>query len=279
MSDHLPSVPDDGFNDSSSSDRLIQGTILRCVDGHWSTNEGTALSPALELIALGTAEALQMWKNNKPAETIKKEPGVPLPDIKELNAKISQDQWELGLDRKPRAPWVRQQIVYLLDPRDASLYTYINSTFGALKGVLALKDKVRWMRALRGARVVPIVKLDAKPMPTAFGMKQRPEFTIVEWRDLDDGAGESNLPPPTTPAAPVQAIEHKPEPVEHCAKEQAPPWDEKTAKPIEPMEIEPPKAHNSKGATKIGKPAKMKPVGKPVAEPTSKEIFNDEIGI
>jgi hypothetical protein len=234
------------------------------------------LTPDMQWIGLGTAEAIQRWKNNKPVETIKKTPGVPLLDVEGLNAKIPQSEWEMGLDRKPRPPYQHQYLVYLLNPNDASLITYINSTFGALKAVSALKDKVKWMRALRGARVVPIVTLGSKPMPTAFGMKIRPEFVVVEWRELDDGAGESNLPP-TAPTAPA-AIEHKSAPVEHCAKEQAPPWTEQPAKPIEPTEIEPPKtAHNSKGVVKIGKPSKMKPVGKPVAEPTTEEIFNDEI--
>jgi hypothetical protein len=211
-------------------------------------------------------------ENNKPVETIKKTPGVPLPDVEELNAKIPQSEWEMGQDRKPRPPYQHQYLVYLLNPNDASLITYINSTFGALKAVSALKDRVKWMRALRGARVVPIVTLDSKPMPTAFGLKRRPEFTIVQWRDLGDGDGENNLSAPT---APVQAIEHKPTPVEHCAKEQAP-WE--PAKPVEPTEVEPPKpSHNSKGVTKIGRPSRMKPIGKPVEPVSLAEELNDEI--
>jgi hypothetical protein len=278
MSDHLPTVSDDGFDDTSSDNRLIQGAVARCVDGVWSTSDGTKLTPDMQWIALGIAEAIQRWKNNRPVETIKKTPGVPLPDVEDLNAKVPQSEWEMGLDRKPRAPYQHQYLVYLLNPNDASLITYINSTFGALKAVSALKDKVRWMRALRGARVVPIVRLESKPMPTAFGTKLRPEFTVVEWRDLDDGAGESTLPPSAAPTAP--AIEHKPAAVEHCAKEEAPPWDEKTAKPVEPTEITPPApAHNKKGVTKIGAPVKTKPVGKPVAEPTTEEVFNDKIPI
>jgi hypothetical protein len=276
MSDHLPAVPDDGFDDTSSDDRLIQGSVLRCVDGHWSTDDKKPFPPDRELIALGTAEALQHWRNNKPIETIKKEAGKPLPDVDDLNDKIPESEWEMGLDKKPRAPWVRQHVVYLLDPKDASVYTYINSTFGALKAVSALKDRVRWMRALRGNRVVPIITLGSKPMATAFGMKIRPEFVVVEWRDLGDGEGENNLPLPTAPTAPVQAIEHKPAPVEHCAKEQAPPWE--SAKPIEPTEVEPPKpTHNSKGVTKIGRPSRMKPVGKPVEPVSLAEELNDEI--
>jgi hypothetical protein len=215
--------PDDGFADAEGNNRLIQGTVARCVDGHW-TKDGTAFAPDTRLIVLGTAEALQLWRNNKPVETIKKEPGKPLPDIDELNSKIPESDWEVGLDKKLRKPWVKQYLAYMLDPKDASIYTYINSTFGALKAVSRLKDKVKWMRALRGSRVVPIVRLDSAPMPTAHGLKQRPEFTVIDWRDLGDGNGEGNLPPPK----PVPAIEH---------------------------------------------------VGKPVKPVSTKEVFNDEIGI
>ena len=34
------------------------------------------------------------------------------------------------------------------------------------------------MRALRGARVVPVVRLSHRPMKTSFGMKHRPEFEV-----------------------------------------------------------------------------------------------------
>ena len=122
---HLPAVPDDGFDDTSSDNRLIQGSVARCVDGVWSTGDGTKLTPDMQWIALGTAEAIQRWKNNKPVETIKKTPGVPLPDVEGLNAKIPQSEWEMGLDRKPRAPYQHQYLVYLLNPNDASLITYI----------------------------------------------------------------------------------------------------------------------------------------------------------
>jgi hypothetical protein len=208
--DNLPTiVTDDGFADVDSNDRLIQGTVARCVDGHWSKDKAP-FPPDTRLIVLGTCEALQLWRNNKVIKTIKKEPGRPLPDIDELNAQIPESDWEIGLDKKPRKPWVHQYVAYMLDPKDASLFTYINNTFGALKAVTILKDKVKWMRALRGSRVVPVIKLDSKPMPTAHGMKQRPEFTVVEWRDLG-GGGDGDLPPP--PTKPVPAIEHVGKPV------------------------------------------------------------------
>jgi hypothetical protein len=196
-------VGDDGFADGDAGDRLIQGEVIRCVDGHWTDRDKTPIPPDTTLIALSTAEAAQRWEGKLPVETKIKRPGVSLPDVDELNAKIPKKQWEEGLDGQKRAPWVHQYAVYLLDPRDASMFTFINSTVGARIAVERLKDKVKWMRALRGEKVVPIVKLDAKPMPTKKGQKQRPEFTILEWRDFGGLSAATTVP----------AIEHLSQPV------------------------------------------------------------------
>ena len=52
----LPAVVGDGYDDNGDADdRLIQGTIIRCVDGHWSAKDGTMLSSDLRLVALSTA--------------------------------------------------------------------------------------------------------------------------------------------------------------------------------------------------------------------------------
>jgi hypothetical protein len=202
--ENLPTViADDGFADGSADDRLIQGTIIRCVDGRWTTRDGTAFAPETRLLALAVTQALQHWHDQMPVETIIKHGSEPLPNVDELNAKIPEAEWEDGLDGNPRPPWVKQHVVYLLDPKDASLYTFINSTVGALIAVERLKDKVKWMRALRGAKVVPVVKLDAKQMPTKRGPKMRPEFTVLEWRDL------GGLPAATA----VPALEHIGQPV------------------------------------------------------------------
>jgi hypothetical protein len=185
----------DGFDDVDPNERLIQGPIARCVDGHWTWRDGTAIPPETRWLALATVTALQHWENQLPVETIIKRGGTPLPDLDELNAKIPKDQWEL-LDGKPRPPWVRQHGAYLLNPVDGSVCTFINSTVGAARAVSDLKDRVRWMRALRGRAVVPLVRPGSRPMPTKHGVKQRPEFVIVEWRDL----GSLQAAPTTVPA-------------------------------------------------------------------------------
>ena len=106
--------------------------------------------------------------------------------------------------RQSASPVRHQLIVYLLDPADAAIATFINSTFGAKLAVEALKDNVRMYRMIRGSRVYPIVELGKKSMKTKFGVKQRPEFIVLDWRYL--GA-------PEVPNAEVKALEHIGEPV------------------------------------------------------------------
>jgi hypothetical protein len=61
----LPTVAGhDGFDDTNVDDRLIQGTIITCVDGVWSARDGTSLSRATRYIVLATAEALQRWEGS-----------------------------------------------------------------------------------------------------------------------------------------------------------------------------------------------------------------------
>ena len=175
------------------TDHVIQGEILRCVDGHWGIRDGTVIPPETVLLAIATNEAMQCWRDQTPVDTIIKRPDEPLPDVDELNAQIPRETWELGLDGQPRPPWQHVYIAYFVNIADASLYTFINSTIGARIAVEKLRDRVKWMRALRGANVAPLVQLDAREMRTKFGTKMRPEFTIIEWREIGGGGGGRGL--------------------------------------------------------------------------------------
>jgi hypothetical protein len=202
---NLPSAPaaDDGFGGVDiDSTRIIQGTILRCTDGVWTDGDGVELPPDTKLVALSTTMCLQRWKDQMPAETIRKVGNEPLPDLDELNDQIPRSEWEIGLNDEPRPPWQLQHVVYLLDPSDASVFTFISSTFGARLATERLRSKVAWMRQLRNNHVVPLIKLDSKPMKTKFGKKQRPEFTILEWRQL----GHVGVPDASS-----ARLEHKPD--------------------------------------------------------------------
>jgi hypothetical protein len=176
-----------GFHDDDDdrdNKRLIIGTKLKCTDGQWSASDGSELKPETNYLVRGTLTAAQLWKANTPVETTIKEPGKPFPDVDELNKEIPRDTWEKGLDGKPREPWQITRVVYLIRIPDGKLFTYLNSTFGAKLAVGALRDQVNVMRDLRGADVVPIVKLRSAPFKTKFGQKIRPDFVVVEYREI-----------------------------------------------------------------------------------------------
>jgi hypothetical protein len=184
-----------------TSERLIHGSLLKCVDGRWSTQDDPDMT-GTQLLALTTAKAIQRWQLKEPVDTVV-DTGAGLPDIDELNATIPRTEWELGLDGQPRAPWQRQYVVYLLDTSDASIFTFANGTIGARIAWERLVDRVSWMRALRGAAVFPLITLDSRPMKTQFGIKQRPEFAITDWRDLGSTVN------PALESTPPRAIEGK----------------------------------------------------------------------
>jgi hypothetical protein len=172
-----------------NSDQVIQGEIIKYVDGRgWTTKEGNALAENLELIALSTRQVLQRWGQQMPVETVFAVPGETLPDVDDLNAKIPEEEWEVGLNGERKPPWVRQYIVYLLNPRDAACFTYINGTAGARVATESLSSKVVRMRQLQGARVLPVVTLGSAPMKTKFGVKRRPEFVVTDWRGFSPSA-------------------------------------------------------------------------------------------
>jgi hypothetical protein len=218
-------IPTDGYDDDDNTgSELIKGEIIKCIDGNWSVKGGASIPLGTQMVALSTAMALQHWKDGERLEEIVKTPGQPFPDLKALNDAIPEDEWELGMDDKPRAPWSLQYVVYLLDPKTGGIFTFINSTWGAMKAVTLLRDKVKMMRLLRGDKAVPIVALDSVPFKGKYGPKIRPEFTPIEYRIL----GAPITTPVSNTATPL--IEHM-QPVEEPTTEEIlndemPPWNE-----------------------------------------------------
>jgi hypothetical protein len=184
--------------------RLIQGIILKCVDGRWS--DADSLPAPAQLLVLGTTRALQRWHEKKPVNTIIELPNEPLPDVDELSAAIPETEWEVGLDGNPRPPWQLNWVVYLVNMETADVYTFLNSTTGARIAVERLADKFKMMRAMHGRNVYPIVQLDSRPMKTAFGQKLRPDFKVIEWRELEELEA---VPPAALAQQPVPQLEQK----------------------------------------------------------------------
>jgi hypothetical protein len=190
----LPAIRFDG--DDGYDDQPIKGPILKCVDGRWSVRDGTDLKDGEPFLCRGTAVGNQRFIDNV-SELILKQPGQPLDDPEDLNREIPKDEWEEGLDGKPRPPWQRVYLVYLIRKHDASDMTFINGTSGARIAFNKLTSQIHNKRVLWGVDVAPIVKLSSKPMRTGFGTKMRPDFEIIEFREIRGGGGSApQIEPP-----------------------------------------------------------------------------------
>ncbi len=204
-----------------TSERLIHGSLLKCVDGRWSTQDTPDMT-GRQLLALTTAKAIQRWQLKDPVETVV-DAGTGLPDIEELNAKIPRAEWEPGLDGLPRPPWQLQYVVYLLDPvRRIDLHLRQLDSWREHR--LGAFGRSRCLGCGRSRKLIcfPLVLLDSKSMKTKMGVvKQRPEFTIIDWSDLSGGPAIAQQQQRAIEAKPATA---KPAPVGKPVK--APPTTE-----------------------------------------------------
>jgi hypothetical protein len=180
----IPATPANMLPTIDAEARLIHGTALKFVDGKW-TADGVDMN-GTKLLALHHVQAVQHWCNQK-CETIIEYPGEAR-DLDAMNAAIPKEQWEVGLNGEPRPPWERVRALYLLDERDASLYTHASGTVGTRIAHERLVNRMRWMSAIRGGNIFPLVKLDSRTFKSRIGPKARPEYTVTEWRDLGAGS-------------------------------------------------------------------------------------------
>jgi len=90
-------------------------------------------------------------------------------------------------------------------------YTFPTSTTGGRIAIRELRDKLVWMRRLRGPNVYAVITLSDKFMNTRFGGRQRPYFIIKRWVRLGGERGESvgveAITPPTLPPTTQQALD------------------------------------------------------------------------
>jgi hypothetical protein len=178
-------VTTDGFVDhGEAEDRLIKGTLLRCVDGRWSARDGLP-APTSPLLATTLLTVAQRWQNKVPIQTIIKGKGE-WPDIARLNEQIPQSEWEPDVTGQPRPPWQIQRLVYLVNEATCERFTFASGTAGAHICCNDLRDRVADKRFLTGdAAILAVVELSSKTMRTKFGVKARPDFKIVGWHGRD----------------------------------------------------------------------------------------------
>jgi hypothetical protein len=154
----------------------------------WRYSDGSLVPPDRDFIASVEDDKIVRWKGpgGGPPDVIVPDAAGNLPSLDELNAKIPQEQWEIGLDGRPRPPWARWHTVALLDPTEPRICSYGNSTLGMRLAVEDLRDRIDLMAVLQGFEALPVVNLTTAPMNTKYG--KRPSFKVLAWRKFRGGA-------------------------------------------------------------------------------------------
>ena len=107
-----------------SDDRIIQGEILKCVDGHWSVRDGTAIPPETQLLAIATGEALRCWRDQTVIDIIPKRPDAPLPDAKDSTPRSRRAVGDRP--RRSAAPTVATRVSGVSDQRPRRVNVHLH---------------------------------------------------------------------------------------------------------------------------------------------------------
>jgi hypothetical protein len=190
----------DGFSVAErGSGSPIVGKMLKfTIDGKYKADKADILPDNTTLVAINVTTAWVKWEDGKPVEHLITQPGQLHPDRDDLP---DQDKttWELGLNGEPADPRRDTRYLRLIDPWTGQDYTFVTETYGGRKAVGELKSQIANVRfAYPGA--VPLVQLGSTMMPTSYGLKPRPEFKVVGWRNNGNAPvqlprGPQNKPP------------------------------------------------------------------------------------
>jgi hypothetical protein len=193
---------------------IIQGIKIKFSnEATWLQRDDEEMLPNLELVAIDVLRVVQMWGTDGIPindETIILEPHQMFPDIEEMNAKAPRSKWVEGPDGKMRGPYQASHVLYLLDPKTMDKYTFPTATVGGRIAIRELRDKIMWMRRLRGPNTYPVIVLSDAFMNTRFGGRQRPHFKIVRWVRFGDEGGQVEAASGLTPLPPATASTDKP---------------------------------------------------------------------
>ena len=202
-----------GWNDGVEGDDrpegtgVIQGNLIKFSnEAAWLLRDNEELLADFELVAVDVARVVVKWgPDQAPIETIILAPEQKFPGIEEMNENTPREEWVEGPDRQMRGPWQGQHVLYLLDIKTMDKFSYPTSTTGGRIAIRELRDKLVWMRRLKGANIYPVITLADKFMNTRFGGRQRPHFVIKRWVRLGGEGGEVEALPSPSPSPSMTA--------------------------------------------------------------------------
>jgi hypothetical protein len=192
---------DGGFDDGFSGRFTPRGITTKWIaQKGWHDRDGLPVPLLMLLLSIDTL--LISWHPVHDEIRAK-----PLPDVGLLNSAIPTSELRMGLDGKLEPKWKFNYEFRLVDLQTGKLYVFINSTWGAQLCYDSIREAVCVARMLRGAKVLPMVRLEARPMPTTHnrdGLRPHLEPT-GDWRELASSGDPASLASPAPAPAQLPA--------------------------------------------------------------------------
>ena len=153
MSDVTKTVALDGFDCESDQPRsgLDYAKFDAALPNHWhSRDQGDSLKLG-PYVVTDVAREILRWQDKKVIERITERPGEDFPDVDAMNEAVDRKEWGEDFNGKPVGPYALNFTVYLVDPETGARLICSNSTTGQSIAFGNLRDRVAFMRRLRGS--------------------------------------------------------------------------------------------------------------------------------
>src|SRR5262245_6627611 len=158
--------------------------LMKYVNDHYATREGEVIEPSREMIVLGLKKMVQKFIGQKLVDLIVVADGEKMPDVTAMNEAAPREEWGNDLNGNPVGPFVRVLMLKLLEAKTMDRFAFITSSTGGSIAIGDLSDKVKIMRRFHGPNVVPVVSCGTTNFKTKFGLKKRPNFSVIRWMTL-----------------------------------------------------------------------------------------------
>jgi hypothetical protein len=144
------------FHDLGLADpgkRMWQEGSVKCKDGVWAWNDVAQPQGLLVMVpfafrAVEHIEAGGIIQTDNMVEL----PGAPLPSAEQLaerNAQIPKSHWQVDQNGEEQEPFRFCWGSYIINPANAALATFVNSTNGQMVCIETLKGQIERMSGLR----------------------------------------------------------------------------------------------------------------------------------
>lgn len=176
---------DDGFADAANETvGAIAGQMLKFKKGKYyvGKGDGEELPLGMQLVVLSTTVGWQKWVDGERVDQRFRIAGARLPTREQLG---DEDLIDAEDD-----PWQLTRFLYLLDPKTATDYTFVTTSWGGHDAIRTLSRQIAIRRA-NGSGADAIIKLGVGHKHSKnYGSIPAPKFEVIGW------TGESAKPVP-----------------------------------------------------------------------------------